>query len=339
MPITTLLDPTLLPARTMDEASFNAAMAYLMTNLPIWGGQMNEMQANLNSISYGGAYALPYNFSSSASEVDPGSGKLGLSSAPQTSSVALRVNLTNSAGVDSLSLLNDFGASTSAVTGTVRLVKQGDPSKWLVFNVTAAVQYAGYMRLTVVGRGGSSASPFVAGDALILAFQRTGDVGSRGQGFTNMVVMTSTGTWQPPAGITKARVTVQDGGQAGATNASAPTIGGRGGNAGVSVVTVDPAVTYTATVGSGATISQQFGGASSFSGTGITTLTSSNAALKYPGGPSIPTPSTYGDAGGSSLMSPASWASDGIGYGGGGSGAPAGGPARAGKQGVVIIEY
>lgn len=180
MAITTLLDPALLPGRTMDQDTFNAAMAYLMTNLPIWGQQTNALQATLNSLAAGGAYALPYTFSSSASEVDPGSGKLGLSSTPQTSSVALRVNTTNSAGVDSLSLLNDFNASTSSVTGTVRLQKVGDPSKWLVFAVTAAVQYTGYMRLTVIGRGGSAASPFVAGDSLMLFFQRTGDKGDTG---------------------------------------------------------------------------------------------------------------------------------------------------------------
>ncbi|KQZ34303.1 hypothetical protein [Massilia sp. Root1485] len=182
MAITALLDPALLPARTMDEASFNAAMAYLMTNLPVWGQQTNALQATLNSLAAGGAYALPYTFSSSASEVDPGSGKLGLSSTPQTSSVALRVNTTNSAGVDSLSLLNDFSASTSSVTGTVRLQKVGDPSKWLVFAVTAAVQYTGYMRLTVIGRGGSTGSPFVAGDSLMLFFQRTGDKGDTNSG-------------------------------------------------------------------------------------------------------------------------------------------------------------
>jgi len=180
MAITTLLDPALLPARTMDQDTFNAAMAYLMTNMPIWGMQTNALQANLNSIAYGGAYAMPYTFSSSASEVDPGSGKLGLSSTPQSSSIALRVNLTSSAGVDMTSLLNDFGASTSSVPGTVRLQKVGDTTKWLVFNVTSVVDYTGYKRINVTFRGGSSASPFVAGDALILSFQRTGDKGDQG---------------------------------------------------------------------------------------------------------------------------------------------------------------
>jgi hypothetical protein len=180
MAITTLLDPALLPARTMDQDTFNAAMAYLMTNLPTWGAQTNAIQSNLNSIAAGGAYALPYTFSSSASEVDPGSGKLGLSSTPQSSSIALRVNLTSSAGVDMTSLLNDFGASTSGVTGSVRLQKVGDVTKWLQFNVTSVVDYTGYKRLNVTFRGGSAASPFTAGDALMLFFQRTGDKGDTG---------------------------------------------------------------------------------------------------------------------------------------------------------------
>ncbi|WP_413672256.1 hypothetical protein ACEN9H_23345 [Massilia cellulosiltytica] len=180
MTITALTDITKLPAQTQDQKTFNANVADYFVNLPLRAQQENDLAANLNSIAFGGAYAMPYTFSSSASEVDPGSGKLGLSSTPQSSSIALRVNLTSSAGVDMTSLLNDFGASTSSVPGTVRLQKVGDTSKWLVFNVTSVVDYTAYKRINVTFRGGSSASPFVASDAVILSFQRTGDKGDMG---------------------------------------------------------------------------------------------------------------------------------------------------------------
>ena len=164
-----------------DRTTFAARVDAFITWLIGFVSELNVFIASLTSLSAGGAYSLSYTFSTSASEVDPGAGKLGLSSSPQNTSIALRVN-TTSGGVDVLGLLNDFDDSTSVVLGTVRLQKVGDPTKWLVFNVTAVVPMTGYMRLTVVNRGGSAPSPFVAGDALQLFFQRTGDKGDTNSG-------------------------------------------------------------------------------------------------------------------------------------------------------------
>jgi hypothetical protein len=182
MAITTLLDPTLLPARTMDQAAFDAAMAYLMTNLPTWGSQTNALQANLNSIAYGGAYAIPYTFKTGqAASTDPGAGKIGiLTSGAQNAATAIYVDVLNNVSTDVTTLLDSMSGSTSSVLGQLRLVKQGDASKWLTFNVTSVGAPTGYRVYYVTPSGSSAASPFVDTDALILSFTRTGDKGDTG---------------------------------------------------------------------------------------------------------------------------------------------------------------
>jgi hypothetical protein len=81
-------------------------------------------------------------------------------------------------GSDVTSLLDQFDASTSNVKGTIRLVKAGDLSKWMLFDVTSKTSPSGYRNFAVISRGSSSASPFANGDGLLLFFQRNGDIGT-----------------------------------------------------------------------------------------------------------------------------------------------------------------
>jgi len=177
MAITTLLDPALLPARTMDQDTFNAAMAYLMTNLPTWGAQTNAIQANLNSIAAGGAYAIPYTFSTGA--VAATTGMCSVDNAPAPAHVYLNRSLA-SGSVDAI--LQTFDDSTSVLKGTLRLVKQTDATKWMVLSVTSLTTYTGYVDLAVTSIQSSSgtASPFANNDPVLVYFQRTGDRGDVG---------------------------------------------------------------------------------------------------------------------------------------------------------------
>src|SRR5690606_4963110 len=78
--------------------------------------------------------------------------------------------------------LGTLAASTSTVKGQVRLFKTLDPTKWLLFNLTALASPSGYKNLTVANVGSSSASPFADGDAISLTFSRSGDQGAAGAG-------------------------------------------------------------------------------------------------------------------------------------------------------------
>lgn len=348
--ITTFLDPAQLPGRTQEQKTFDTAVAYVMQNWPTWGAEVNATWAafnaalaSVNAIAAGGAYALPYTFDSATADTDPGAGKLRLSSATQNASTTMRLDVLAN-GQDVSSILDAFDASSSTVKGSIRLVKLGDATKWLTFDVTARAAPTGYRNITVANTGGSSASPFVAGDPVMLLFQRNGDKGDIGQpGFSNLLVLRSTQTWTPPAGVTKAKITIVDGGYSGgkldgtANGSTIGATGGRGGNASVAVRAVTPGVAYTATIGAGGVASTSInaaspvaGGQSSFSGSNFTTLTSAGGDIQAPG---ASPPGTV--AGGATLVAPAA---PGIGTGGAG-GDGYGGNGSNGAAGALIIEY
>ena len=158
-----------------------AAMVLAQRKLP---GQINATVAEMKDIvsqaaviAAGGAFAIPYVFDATTTDADPGAGKLRLSSATQNAATVMRLDLM-SAGQDYTALIDTFDDSTSTVKGSLRLVKQGDMTKWMTFNLTALATATGYRNLTVVCTDSSVASPFANGDPLMLSFQRTGDKGN-----------------------------------------------------------------------------------------------------------------------------------------------------------------
>ncbi|MDN4036805.1 hypothetical protein [Massilia sp. YIM B02443] len=177
--ITTFLDESQMPNRTQEQKVFDNLLAYVFQNFPKWGREVNDTLGAMNALQAGGAYALPYIFDTATSDVDPGAGKLRLSSATQNAATVMRLDLT-AGGQDYTTLLDTMDSSTSVIKGTIRLVKQGDHSKWMTFDVTARAAPSGYRNLTVVCTDSSSASPFVKDDLLLLFFQRSGDKGEIG---------------------------------------------------------------------------------------------------------------------------------------------------------------
>jgi hypothetical protein len=153
-----------------------------MTALPGWTDDANALASNLDSIAFGGAYAIPYILDATTTAAgDPGNGKMRLSSlAPQSASTVLYLDLASVGGTDVTALLNSFGDSTSTIKGTIRLVKQGDLSRWAVFGVTSVTQLSGFRSVFVTPVQASHTNPFVDGDAIMLLFQRSGDIGGNG---------------------------------------------------------------------------------------------------------------------------------------------------------------
>lgn len=187
--ITALTDPGQLPNQLQDQQTFDANMAYVIDMLPERARQENELAANMSMFAAGGAYAFPYVFDSSTADADPGVGKLRLSSATQNAaSIVMRMDLQAVGGADMTNVLADLRAATSAVKGSVRLVKMTDPSKWLIYDVTAVAIPTGYRNLTMTWRatGGGQASPFANGDALMVYIDRNGDAGTQ-VGMTQLI--------------------------------------------------------------------------------------------------------------------------------------------------------
>jgi hypothetical protein len=184
-PITALTDLNQLPNQLQDQQTFDANMASMIDMFPERARQENglaaemmDMLAQSSVIAAGGAFAIPYVFDATTTDADPGAGKLRLSSTTQSAATVMRLDLT-SAGQDYTTLIDTFDDSSSAVKGSIRLVKQGDITKWMTFNLTALAAPSGYRNLTVVCTDSSTTSPFANGDALMLSFQRTGDKGDK----------------------------------------------------------------------------------------------------------------------------------------------------------------
>src|SRR3989442_257735 len=102
-----------------------------------------------------------------------------------------------------------FPSSTNTLKGHIRLFKTTDPTKWLLFSVSAVASPSGYKNITVANVGSSAASPFANADAITLTFERAGDLGATG----------ATG----PTGLTGATGPTGATGATGATGPTGPT--------------------------------------------------------------------------------------------------------------------
>lgn len=182
--MTTLTAPPTAPD-TNDPTTFDARadahIAWQATNVT----EMNAFQAALTSIAAGTAFAIPYTFSTTTTDSDPGAGILRLDNATQNTSTTIRADLVGSDGSTWTSVIDTFDDSTSTIKGQILLVKLADATKWLAFNVTALASPSGYKNITVANIASSAASPFADGDSLALKFTRTGDKGETGAAGAN----------------------------------------------------------------------------------------------------------------------------------------------------------
>lgn len=188
-----------LPNRSMPQADFDEAVAMLMSQWPTFIDQANAMAALLTSLVAGTAVAMSYTFDTSLVDDDPTAGKFRLSAATQNLATAIRLDLVGVDGVTYTSIIDGFAASTSVIKGQLRLVKTGDPTKWLLFDVTAVASPSGYKNVTVVNTGSSAASPFANGESVQLLFTRTGDVGTAGTVAPRVTSITTSATPTPNA--------------------------------------------------------------------------------------------------------------------------------------------
>ena len=161
-------DPTTFASRA------DALVAWYATNV----SEMNAFQAALSAIAAGTACAIPYTFSTTTTDADPGAGFLRLGSATQNTATVIRADLVGADGSNWTSVIDTFDDSTSTIKGHIMLQKLGDATKWLLFSVSALASPTGYKNITVSNVASSAASPFSDGDSIILKFTRNGDAGT-----------------------------------------------------------------------------------------------------------------------------------------------------------------
>lgn len=177
-----------------DQATFSsrvdAFLLWLVGVIPA----LNTFISSITTLAAGGANSFAYTFDSSIADSDPGAGRLRLGSAIQGDSVALRLDATAGNGGTVAAFLASLAVGTSNTKGSVRLQKVNDVSAWLLFDVTAVADAAGYHNLTLTPRGSSSVSPFANNDTLMVFFSKQGDKGTSGGTPTSQEIRDAVGT-------------------------------------------------------------------------------------------------------------------------------------------------
>jgi len=172
---------TPLPSLDRTAASFKAdTNTFFGTLMPAFCTEANALASGMNAIAAGTAFAIPYTFSTTTADSDPGAGILRLDNATQNTATTIRIDLLGADAATYTGLIDAFDDSSSVVKGQIILQKLGDATKWLAFNLTSLASPSGYKNLTVANIASSAASPFTNGDSLILKFTRNGDKGDTG---------------------------------------------------------------------------------------------------------------------------------------------------------------
>lgn len=176
-----LLTPPPIAPQRGDKSTFSTRLDAFITWIATFVAQMLALVSSLNTLATGGAYAIPYLVDlTSTADSDPTAGLLRFNAAGQNAATTIYLDLLGSDGIDYTAILDQLDASTSIVKCSLRMVKMGDPTKFLTFSVTARTTASGYRKLTLVNTGGSASSPFAQGDGVMLHFSRTGDKGDTG---------------------------------------------------------------------------------------------------------------------------------------------------------------
>lgn len=208
------------PSRTQDADTFNTNADAWVAALPGFVTEANALAAAMNAVAAGTAYAIPYTFSTTTTDADPGAGYLRLDNATQNLATTIRADLAGADGSTWTDVLATFDDSTSTVKGHIMLQKLADATKWILFSVSALASPSGYKNITVAVVAASAASPFANNDSIILKFTRTGDAGTPGAYATqaemesassNSVAVSPLSTgWHP--GVAKAWLVAGDSG-------------------------------------------------------------------------------------------------------------------------------
>ena len=132
--------------------------------------------------NFGGA-SFEYNFDSSETDADPGSGNIRLvrtSGEDLTTSTQINIDDNSTNTTDISSYLATIDASTSTIKGHLKITKIGDASAFIMYTISAESDQSGYHTITVSSVDNSGVNPFANGDQLLVTFARTGDKGDKG---------------------------------------------------------------------------------------------------------------------------------------------------------------
>lgn len=158
-------------------AALVAAQVARDAEIAAWTEQANSTAAAVNQAVSGGAQ---FQFDTSTTAADPGAGKIRLNNTTQNAATAIYVDLVGYDTKTYTGWLDTFDDSTNPVKGQLILTSVTDPTKRLIFNVTAGTAPSGYRSFTVANVASSANSPFGLNELVTVSFSRAGDKGDKG---------------------------------------------------------------------------------------------------------------------------------------------------------------
>jgi hypothetical protein len=191
-------DPAIDPPKL-----FSSKAAAMVLALKKMVTQFRAAIASVNSWLAGGAYAIPYTWGSYSAVWGVAGGLIAINQAANSQNTTpwLYIDIKSAIGNTVAAELGEFDDGTSLVRGKLRIVKVGDASKYLLYDVVgdnASDTYGRAIRVSCTAA--SSANPFTPGDMVNVFFQRTGDKGDTGSvaSFPNLYVRHEVATGVQP---------------------------------------------------------------------------------------------------------------------------------------------
>ena len=131
--------------------------------------------------SFGGA-TFDYTFNTTINvAVDPGFSYVALNNINQYLATVMTINDFGVSGVDISAFLTTIDSSTSTPKGHVRIAANGDPSEFILFQITDLDDNAGWWDLDVVPIAYTANAPFTMDEDILVSFVVTGQVGPTGE--------------------------------------------------------------------------------------------------------------------------------------------------------------
>lgn len=134
------------------------------------------------AISAGAADAaagFQYNYSSTTTSGDPGSGSFRFNNATMASVTQMYISETTALSQAVAAVLGSWDDSTSSVRGTLKFVKRSDLTQYAIFNITGGITDNGTWDTVPIAFIAGNAT-LTNGDSMSVVFSRTGDQGSGG---------------------------------------------------------------------------------------------------------------------------------------------------------------
>jgi hypothetical protein len=128
--------------------------------------------------------SLPYTFSTTTTDSDPGSGIVRFNNATQNAATEIYIDDEDSDGTDvsGVIALLAGGNNPSSVLGYVTIRKEFAPENFITMKITTLTSASGYTKLVGTVEASSGATPFSDTDNLYFSIDVSGDKGDPGAG-------------------------------------------------------------------------------------------------------------------------------------------------------------